>query len=367
MNTFNPHQVLYLLLPAPVLMHANTTGTPSSTIIDQDAPSSSTSPTTKETKDAVINQGIEEQQLGNQNAQFDNDPFINIFTQEQSFKESSSRDVIPSNLLQTNQPFNHLKKRQLQTDAMWCYFDAFLTKFKPKNCKEAMKESYCIDGMQEEIHEFDQLQVWELVPHPDHIMLINLKWLFKVKLDEFGGVLKNKARQPEGFVDQDHPNYVYRLKKALYRLKQAPRAWYDMSSKFLLSQKFSKGAVDPTLCTWKEGKDILLKYGMKSSDPVDSPMVERTKLNEDPQGIPVDPTRYRDMVGSFMYLTSNRPDLEQVENGVVELYFVRTEYQLADIFTKELARERFEFLLSHLEMQSMTLETLKCLAESEEE
>ncbi|GKA74135.1 hypothetical protein Tco_0780437 [Tanacetum coccineum] len=58
---------------------------------------------------------------------------------------------------------------------------------------------------------------------------------------------------------------------------------------------------------------------------------------------------------------------EQVENGVVELYFVRTKYQLADIFTKALARERFEFLLSRLGMQIMTLETLKRLAESKEE
>ncbi|GKE99959.1 retrovirus-related pol polyprotein from transposon TNT 1-94, partial [Tanacetum coccineum] len=64
--------------------------------------------------------------------------------------------------------------------------------------------------------------------------------------------------QPEGFVDQDHPNYVYRLKKDLYGLKQAPHAWYDLLSKFLLSQKFSKGVVDPTLFTRKEGKDILL-------------------------------------------------------------------------------------------------------------
>ncbi|GJS56526.1 retrovirus-related pol polyprotein from transposon TNT 1-94 [Tanacetum coccineum] len=57
-----------------------------------------------------------------------------------------------------------------------------------------MKESCWIDAVQEEIHEFDRLQVWELVPRPDHIMLINLKWLFKVKQDEFGGVFKNKAR-----------------------------------------------------------------------------------------------------------------------------------------------------------------------------
>ncbi|GJS38321.1 hypothetical protein Tco_0563364 [Tanacetum coccineum] len=58
---------------------------------------------------------------------------------------------------------------------------------------------------------------------------------------------------------------------------------------------------------------------------------------------------------------------EQVENGVVELYFVNTEYQLADIFTKALARERFKFLLSGLGMKSMSLETLKSPAESEEE
>ncbi|GJQ97893.1 retrovirus-related pol polyprotein from transposon TNT 1-94 [Tanacetum coccineum] len=129
-------------------------------------------------------------------------------------------------------------------------------------------------------------------------MLIKLKWINKVKKDELGGVLKNKARlvakgyrqkegidfeesfalidvktaflngelrevvyvsQPEGFVDQDNPNHVYRLKKALYGLKQAPRAWYDMLSSFLLSQEFSKGAVDPTLFTRKVGHDILLK------------------------------------------------------------------------------------------------------------
>ncbi|GKE57670.1 retrovirus-related pol polyprotein from transposon TNT 1-94 [Tanacetum coccineum] len=142
-------------------------------------------------------------------------------------------------------------------------------------------------------------------------MIISLKCIFKVKLDEYGGVLKNKARlvakgyrheegidfeesftlvarieaigiflayvahknmvvfqmnvkttflngilkeevyvcQLEGFVNQDHPNHVFRLKKALYGLKQAPRAWYDLLSKFILSQKFVRGVVDPTLFT----------------------------------------------------------------------------------------------------------------------
>ncbi|GJR69154.1 retrovirus-related pol polyprotein from transposon TNT 1-94 [Tanacetum coccineum] len=267
-------------------------------------------------------------------------------------------------------------------------------------------------------------------------MIIALKWIYKVKLDEFGDVLKNKARlvakgyrqeegldfeesfapvarleamriflasaasknmtiyqmdvktaflngelkeevyvsQPEGFIDLDRPHHVYRLKKALYGLKQPPRAWYDTLSKFLLAQGFSKGVVDPTLFIRKTGKhtlhvqiyvddiifastdpkdcdrfsnemsskfqmsmmgqisfflglqisqnprgifinqskyanEILKKFDLHKSDPVDTPMVERTKLDEDLSGIPVDQTQYRSMIGSLMYLTASRPDL----------------------------------------------------------
>nr|GEX01194.1 retrotransposon protein, putative, unclassified [Tanacetum cinerariifolium] len=138
-----------------------------------------------------------------------------------------------------------------------------------------------------------------------------------------------------------------------------------------------------------------------SYDPVDTPMVDRLKLDEDPLGIPVDQTRFRSMVGSLMYLTASRPDLvfavcmcasaialcsnnvqhsrskridirhhfirEQVDKGVVELYFVTTDYQLADIFTKALPRERFAFLLPRFGIKSMSLITLKCLQEEERE
>nr|GEX03369.1 hypothetical protein [Tanacetum cinerariifolium] len=108
-----------------------------------------------------------------------------------------------------------------------------------------------------------------------------------VKLDELGGILKNKARlvachyrqeegidskesfasvarlevyvsQPDGFVDPDNPNQVYKLKKALYGLKRAPCAWYAMLSLFLLSQDFSKGSVDPTLFIHRNSNDLLL-------------------------------------------------------------------------------------------------------------
>ncbi|GKD80731.1 retrovirus-related pol polyprotein from transposon TNT 1-94, partial [Tanacetum coccineum] len=180
-----------------------------------------------------------------------------------------------------------------------------------------MAEPSWIDAMQEEIHEFERLEVWELVPCLDNVFLIKLKRIYKVNTDESGGVLKNKARlfaqgfkkeeginfeesfalvarievihifiayvahknmiiyqmdvktaflngelkeevyvsQPEGFVDQDNPSHVYKLKKALYGLKQAPCAWYDMLSSFLISQQFLKGAVDPTLFTRHAGND----------------------------------------------------------------------------------------------------------------
>ncbi|GJW07900.1 retrovirus-related pol polyprotein from transposon TNT 1-94 [Tanacetum coccineum] len=85
-------------------------------------------------------------------------------------------------------------RKQLQTDAMWCYFDAFLTLVELKTYKEAMLELSWVDAMQEGIHEFKRLQVWELVSCPDLVMLIKLKWIFKFKKDECGGVLKNKAR-----------------------------------------------------------------------------------------------------------------------------------------------------------------------------
>ncbi|GJU69467.1 putative ribonuclease H-like domain-containing protein [Tanacetum coccineum] len=192
-----------------------------------------------------------------------------------------------------------------------------------------------------------------------------------VKTAFLNGEIKEEVyvSQPEGFVDQDNPSHVYKLEKAMYGLKQAPRAWYDMLSSFLLSQHFSKGEIDLTLFTRKAGNDLLLVqiyfddiiftstntamcnefanlmttkfkmsmmgqmsfflglqisqsprgiflnqskyaseiikiYGLLTSDSVDTPMVEKNKLDEDLQGTPVDATLYRGMIGSF-YLTSN--------------------------------------------------------------
>ncbi|GKA27062.1 retrovirus-related pol polyprotein from transposon TNT 1-94 [Tanacetum coccineum] len=81
-----------------------------------------------------------------------------------------------------------------------------------------------------------------------------------VKTAFLNGELREEVyvTQPEGFVDQDNPTHVYKLKKALYGLKHAPRAWYDLLYGFLLSNGFSKGVIDPTLFTMKSGHDIFI-------------------------------------------------------------------------------------------------------------
>ncbi|GJW11633.1 retrovirus-related pol polyprotein from transposon TNT 1-94 [Tanacetum coccineum] len=644
-----------VIAPIPEVVapeHVVSTGSPSSTTVDQDAPSS---------KD---NHDIEVAHMGN-------DPYFGIPILEVASDQSSSSDVIHTIVPPDHQVSEHNSKwtkdhpleniigaldrpvstrLQLHEQALFCYYDAFLTSVEPKNYKDALTQACWIEAMQEELHEFERLEVWELVPPPDKAFVITLKWIYKVKLDELGGILKNKARlvargyrqeegidfeesfapvarleairiflafaahmnmvvyqmdvktaflngnlreevyvsQPDGFVDPDKPNYVYKLKKALYGLKQAPRAWYDMLSSFLISNDFSKGSVDPTLFIRREGKELLLvqiyvddiifaastpelcdlfakimcskfkmsmmgkisfflglqisqsprgifinqskyaleslkKYGFESCDPVDTPMVEKSKLDEDKEGKAVDPSHYRGMIGTLLYLTASRPDLqfaicmcaryqarptekhlnavkrifrylkgtvhrglwypkdssialtafadadhadcqdtrritsgsiqllgdrlvswsskrqksaaissteaeyialsgccaqvlwmrsqltdygfgfnkipmycdnksaialccnnvqhsrskhidirfhfikEHVENGVIELYFVNTEYQLADIFTKALGRERIEFLINKLGMRSFTPETLKKLADDVDE
>ncbi|GJU68703.1 retrovirus-related pol polyprotein from transposon TNT 1-94 [Tanacetum coccineum] len=260
-----------------------------------------------------------------------------------------------------------------------------------------------------------------------------------VKTAFLNGILREEVyvSQPDRFVDPDNPNHVYRLKKALYGLKQAPRAWYDLLLSFC-NPRILQGTVVHIVHRQKEKKkgrkkakisscprgiflnqskyalESLKKYGMESCDPVDTPMVEKSKLDEDTQGKAIDPTHYHGMVGTLMYLTSSRADLvyavsfdllycdvvkiqrasnlevcncwetdllaghqkaekrcniqyhfikEQVDNGVVELYFVRMEYQWVDIFTKALCRERIEFLIDKLGMRSFTAETLKELAD----
>ncbi|GJU05672.1 gag-pol polyprotein [Tanacetum coccineum] len=129
-----------------------------------------------------------------------------------------------------------------------------------------MADSAWIEAMHDELHQFDRLQVWELIDKPFGKKVIKLKWLWKNKKDEDQTVIRNKRdlvakvhlrRSVEfevnhlhqrssmfsarsGFCDPINPEKVYLLRKALYGLKQAPRAWYDELSTFLMSKGFTK-------------------------------------------------------------------------------------------------------------------------------
>ncbi|GJX05195.1 retrovirus-related pol polyprotein from transposon TNT 1-94 [Tanacetum coccineum] len=295
------------------------------------------------------------------------------------------------------------------------------------------------------------------------------------------------VNQPDGFVDPHHPGKVYRLKKALYGLEQAPRAWYDELFNFLIHQSPCGIFINQA----KYAQDILKKHGMTSYDSIGTPMATKP-LNVDFSKIPVDQTKYHSMVGALMYLTASRPDIvhatcyyahyqerptekhlkevkrifrfagcldsrkstfggiqflggdklvswsakkqdctsmsiaeveyvslsaccaqvlwmrtqltdygfdfdkipmycdskaaiaisfnlvhhfctkhidvryhfikEQVEKGIVELFFVRIEYQLADLFTKALSEDRFKYLVKRIRMRCLTPTELEALA-----
>nr|GEV37596.1 retrovirus-related Pol polyprotein from transposon TNT 1-94 [Tanacetum cinerariifolium] len=175
----------------------------------------------------------------------------------------------------------------------------------------------------------------------------------------------------QGFVDQDKALHVYKLKKALYGLKQAPRGWYDMLSSFLISQQFSKGAVDPTLFTRQARNDLLLGTDISLTVYEDA---DHTRCQDTRRSTSGSAQRAIALCcNNVQHSRSKHIDVryhfikEQVENGIMKLYFVRTEYQLADIFTKPLPRERFNFLIEKVGMRSMSPETLKILGEETDE
>ncbi|GJV14125.1 retrovirus-related pol polyprotein from transposon TNT 1-94 [Tanacetum coccineum] len=190
----------------------------------------------------------------------------------------------------------------------------------PKNVKEAIQDESWTMAMQEELNQFKTNDVWSLVPPPDNQTIIGTKWVFKNKLDENGVVSRNKARlvaqgynqqegidfdetyapvarlksirillayacahdfkpfqmdiksaflngfineevyvaQPLGFVDFEKPNHVFKLKKDLYALKQAPKAWYDRLNAFLFDHMYTMGLVDNTLFIKKKDSHIII-------------------------------------------------------------------------------------------------------------
>nr|GEU51330.1 retrovirus-related Pol polyprotein from transposon TNT 1-94 [Tanacetum cinerariifolium] len=318
------------------------------------------------------------------------------------------------------------------------------------------EENHDIEVAHIEINEFERLEVWELVPRPDKVMVITLKWIYKVKLDELGGILKNKAQlvargycQEEGINFKESFSPVARLEAIRIFLAYAAHKnmvvyQMDVKTVFLNGLQISQSPRGNFINQSKYALESLKKYGFESCDPVDTPMVEKSKLDEDKEGKAVDPSHYhgsayrkavtcafadtdhagcqdtrRSTSGSLQFLgdrlitcsskrhksdaissteaeyitlsgccahilwmrsqltnyglRSKHIDIryhfikEHIKNGVIELYFVNTEYQLASLFTKALGRERIEFLINKLGMRSFTLETLKQLTDEVDE
>nr|GEU56563.1 copia protein [Tanacetum cinerariifolium] len=166
-----------------------------------------------------------------------------------------------------------------------------------------------------------------------------------VKTEFLNGPLKEEVyvAQLNGFVDPDHPEKVYRLRKALYGLKQAPRAWYDELSKFLTSKGFTKEveyvALSASCAQVMWMRTQLQDYGLNYNNiPLyyDSQSAIAISCN------PVQHSHTKHIHTRYHFIK------EQVENGIIELYFVRTEYQLAYMFTKALPEDRFKYLVRRI-------------------
>ena len=323
-----------------------------------------------------------------------------------------------------------------QTSSNFCMFVNFVSMILPSKIQDAMQHADWIQAMQDELLEFKRHNVWTLVPRPSGKTIIGTRWVYRNKEDKDGVIIRNKARlvaqgftqvqdldygetfapvarieairlflayasfkrvkvyqmdvktaflygnleeevflkQPPGFESPEFPDHVYRLDKAVYGLKQAPRAWYDTLATYLISNGYSRGAIDKTLFTKKSVADLILvqiyvddiifgstseclsqefadimsqkfemsmmgemsfflglqvkqttdgisicqskyvaeilkKYSFTDCKVAHTPMSTSNKVTADPSGQSVNPSNYRGMIGSLLYLTASRPDI----------------------------------------------------------
>ncbi|GJZ71668.1 retrovirus-related pol polyprotein from transposon TNT 1-94 [Tanacetum coccineum] len=471
-----------------------------------------------------------------EDASFQNNDFINPFcTHVQEIAESSSCNIDNSNMHTFYQP--HSSEYRWTKDHPMEQVRGNPSKPVQTRRQLTIDPQMCMFALTEELHQFDRLQVWELVDKPFGKIAIKLKWLCKNKKDEdqtllawklFGslsqanksftiyqmdvkttflnGPLKEEVyvAQPDGFVDPDHLEKVYRLRKALYGLKYgednilvqiyvddiifgSTNLKYSKRFEKLMHRRFKMSLMgeikfflglqihqSPRGIFINQAKytlEILKKHVMEKGESIGTLMAMKPKLDADLSVKTIDQTGYHSKIGSLMYLTSSRPDIvqaiyaghagcldtrkstsrgihllgdklvnwmskkqdctimslaeaeyvalsascaqlmwmrtqlkdygfnynkiplycdsqsaitiscnpvqhsrtkhihtryhfikEQVENGIIELYFVRTEYQLADMFTKALPEERFQYLVRRIGMRCLTRAELEVLA-----
>ncbi|GJW55817.1 retrovirus-related pol polyprotein from transposon TNT 1-94 [Tanacetum coccineum] len=260
-----------------------------------------------------------------------------------------------------------------------CMFALTVSTAEPKNIKEAMANSAWIKAMQDELHQFDILQVWELIDKPFGKIVIKLKkrvlisknllhqslaWnlfgsslptlhinlfqsIMDVKMTFLNGPMKEEVyvAQLDGFVDPDHPKKVYRLRKAQYGLKQAPRAWYDELSNFLMSKGFTKD-VDHVRCldTRKSTSGGIQFLGDK--------LVSWMSKKQDCTTMSSAEAEYVALSASCAQVMWMRTQLKDYGFNCNKIPL--TGYQLADMFTKALPEDRFQYLVRRIGMRCLT-------------
>nr|GEU75139.1 ribonuclease H-like domain-containing protein [Tanacetum cinerariifolium] len=197
-----------------------------------------------------------------------------------------------------------------------CIYALTVSIMEAKLVKEALTDPAWIESMQEELHQFIRLDVWELVPSPDGIKPLTLEGLFKNKHDEENTVIHNKTRlvvrgyrQEEG-IDFEESFALVAQMEAI-RIFLAYTAYkgftvYQMDVKlpFCMVNQSPSGIF---INQFNYVSEILKKYGLNTCDIIGTPMDIKDKLDLDQIGTPVDATKYRCMIGALMYLTSSRP------------------------------------------------------------
>ncbi|GJS14841.1 putative ribonuclease H-like domain-containing protein [Tanacetum coccineum] len=293
------------------------------------------------------------------------DPTSAVQTRGKIQKASSAQQALVS--------YIHRQNRTNHKDHQNCLFACFLSQEEPKTISQALQDESWVEAMQEELLQFKLQKVWVLVDLPygkkeeginyddvfAHVTRIEEIRLFLAFASYMGftvyqmdvksaflyGTIEEEVyvHQPPGFIDPAHPNKVYKVIKALYGLHQAPRAWFETLSSFLLENGFRRGTIDKTLfikknksdimlvqvyvddiifsstkksmctefekvmCQDKYVADILKKFDFCFIKTATTPIESNKPLVKDEDGVEVDVHEYRSMIDSLMYLTTSRP------------------------------------------------------------
>ncbi|GKE04664.1 retrotransposon protein, putative, ty1-copia subclass [Tanacetum coccineum] len=304
---FPTPEVITLITEVVAPVPAASTGSPSSTTVDQDAPSPNNSQTTPENQSPNIPNDVEEENHDLDVAHMNNDLFFKHVTK---WTKDHPLDNIIGKL---ERPVS--TRLQLHKQALFCYYDAFITSVKPKNYKDALTQACWIEAMQEELNEFEQqgslvargyrqedgIDFEESFAPVARLDAIRIFLAYAAHMNMIVYQMDVKTT----FLNGNLPEEVYVSQPDRNSLKEP---WIPHCSSEDKAKIFScpRGIF---INQSKYALKSLKKYGMESSDPVDTPMVEKSKLDEDTQGKAVDPTHYRGMIGTLMYLTASRPDL----------------------------------------------------------